>query len=96
MSEMKSSLKKIIIGDEGVKEKRPTIKSVQPGDLVVFKYHNWKGDTSVRKAIVKEYGFGETEFHKDPQWFMKAMDVDKLELRDFAIRDITDLKVVHI
>ncbi len=32
--------------------------------------------------------YGKTEFHPEEQYFLKAMDVDKKEERDFAVKDI--------
>lgn len=36
----------------------------------------------------KKIWFGSTEWHKEPQWLMTAMDVEKNEIRDFAMKDI--------
>lgn len=32
--------------------------------------------------------FGSTKWHKEAQWLLKAMDIDKGEERDFALKDI--------
>lgn len=32
--------------------------------------------------------YGETDFHKRKQWFLKAIDVDKNAERDFALKDV--------
>uniref|UniRef100_A0AAU8GFA3 Uncharacterized protein n=3 Tax=unclassified Seunavirus TaxID=2494210 RepID=A0AAU8GFA3_9CAUD len=34
--------------------------------------------------------FGSTEYHKEPQWMIKAYDVDKDDIRDFAVNDIVE------
>ena len=34
--------------------------------------------------------FSSTEWHKEEQWLLKALDLDKNEDRDFAIKDISN------
>jgi len=53
-----------------------------------FEYKNWQGQTAVRTVMPIEVWYGKTEFHPDKQWFLRAMDVDKAEERNFAVRDI--------
>lgn len=53
-------------------------------------YTNWKNETSERHIIPIEIWFGSTEWHKEVQWLLKAMDVDKNEERDFALKDIKE------
>jgi hypothetical protein len=71
-------------------------EDVKPGDVIHFEYKNWKGVTSERKALVKGFFFGKTKFHTEYQCFITALDLDKLEMRDFAVRDITALIVIEI
>jgi predicted DNA-binding transcriptional regulator YafY len=53
-----------------------------------FEYINWEGKREMRKVKPIEIWFGETEFHKEKQWFLKAFDLDKKAERDFAMKDI--------
>lgn len=53
-----------------------------------FKYKNWEGKTAIRRVKPIEIWYGKTEWHKEEQWLLKAMDLDKGEERDFAVRDI--------
>lgn len=55
-----------------------------------FKYKNWKDEISIRTLIPIEVWYGESDFHKGTQWFLKAYDLDKLDKRDFAIKDIIE------
>jgi hypothetical protein len=71
-------------------------EEVEEDTLIIFMYENWKGELSRRKAVVKGFFFGKTEYHPDYQCFMKAFDLDKMGLRDFAVRDISALEVVKI
>jgi predicted DNA-binding transcriptional regulator YafY len=54
-------------------------------------YKNWKNVTSERNIIPVKIWFGETEFHKEEQWFMEAFDLDKNEIRNFALKDILSI-----
>lgn len=51
-------------------------------------YTNWKGETRERTIIPIKFFFGETQFHKGEQWFVRALDKDKQQVRDFAIADM--------
>lgn len=55
---------------------------------IVFEYKNWKGTVGIRKAIPIKIWYGESDYHEGNQWFMRALDVEKQENRDFAIIDI--------
>lgn len=51
-------------------------------------YTNWRGETSVRLLLSVKIWFGSTQWHKDEQWMLNALDVEKNEERDFALKDI--------
>jgi len=59
-----------------------------PAKQIKFAYKNWRGETSTRIAIPTGLWFGSTEWHPDEQWFIKAIDVEKGEIRDFALIDM--------
>ncbi|MFW3388075.1 UNVERIFIED_CONTAM: hypothetical protein RF648_18975 [Kocuria sp. CPCC 205274] len=54
-------------------------------------YTNWKGETRERCIIPINMWYGETEFHKEPQWLLTALDTEKNQVRDFALKDMTPL-----
>lgn len=56
--------------------------------VVEFTYKNWKGETSERKLIPMNLYRGTTEFHKEEQLLLIAFDIDKKDIRTFAIKDI--------
>ena len=60
---------------------------------VNIKYKNWKGITAIRHIEPIEIWYGETEFHKGYQYFLSALDLDKKEIRDFAMIDILEWDV---
>lgn len=57
---------------------------------IKFKYKNWQGETAVRTVMPIKIWFGNTEFHKEDGWFLKATDLDKNAERDFAVKDIIE------
>jgi hypothetical protein len=36
--------------------------------------------------------FGSTEWHPEPQWFLGAFDLDNGKWRDFAMKDMSDVR----
>ena len=53
-----------------------------------FKYLNWEKKTAIRTVKPIKIWYGKTQFHTHKQWFLKALDLDKKEERDFAMKDI--------
>lgn len=51
-------------------------------------YTNWRGETSERSIVPIKIWFGSTKWHNGKQWFIRALDVEKNEERDFALKDI--------
>lgn len=59
--------------------------------VMKFYYRNWRGETGYRAVTgTPVIWYGESSYHKGPQWFMKAYDVDKDDIRDFALKDIIE------
>ena len=56
-------------------------------------YTNWKGITRWRKIIPLNIEFKATNWHKDKQWILNAIDIEKNEERGFAIMDIKEWKI---
>ena len=50
-------------------------------------YTNWRGVTAVRRIVPRAVWYGTTPHHPEPQWFVRALDVDRDAERDFALRD---------
>lgn len=59
---------------------------------VEIDYTNWRGERSVRKIIPEKMIFSSNEFHKDPQWLLVALDIEKNAQRTFAMQDIHSWK----
>lgn len=63
-------------------------KPVSPGKVVID-YTNWKGARSKRTIIPISIRYGTSPFHNErDQWLLHAIDVDKLEEREFAMGNI--------
>lgn len=54
---------------------------------VTLTYTNWRGETAARTLIPLYVWFGSTEWHPEPQWLLRATDIDKGAERDFALKD---------
>ena len=55
---------------------------------VVIDYTNYRGERAKRKIRPISIKFGSNQWHAEPQWLMDALDLDKNEVRTFAMRDI--------
>lgn len=55
---------------------------------VVLLYRNWEGKVRGRLVRPKRMFFGSNEWHKEPQWLLEALDLEKNETRFFAMSGI--------
>jgi predicted DNA-binding transcriptional regulator YafY len=57
---------------------------------VVIDYTNHRGERGMRHIMPSEDGFvfKATDWHHEPQWILTALDLEKYEFRDFALKDI--------
>jgi predicted DNA-binding transcriptional regulator YafY len=61
--------------------------------IVEIVYTNWQKKTSVRNILPRKIFFGATKYHLSPQWILEAFDIDKQEVRFFAMKDIIKWKL---
>ena len=61
---------------------------------IIILYTNWKGETKYRNIIPISIEFKSTEWHKEQQWILNAIDIDKNAKRSFAIKDIKEWKTI--
>lgn len=54
-----------------------------------FRYTNYRGEHSIRRAWPIRLEWGSNEWHPEPQWLLLANDIDKGEPRYFALRDMS-------
>lgn len=52
-----------------------------------MEYRNWRGETSERTIIPERLWYGVTQWHPVPCWLLSALDVEKGEMRDFALAE---------
>jgi hypothetical protein len=56
-----------------------------------FVYRNHRGEIAERRVIPDAVRFGTTEWHPTPQWLLRAYDLDKQALREFAMSEISSV-----
>jgi len=61
----------------------------------VLHYTNWRGEVSTRSIIPHSVWYGTTQWHPDPQWFLRGFDTDKQAVRDFALADFGEVAGGH-
>jgi hypothetical protein len=61
-----------------------------PARLVYIDYTNYRGERGIRliRPIPGGVHFGFNAYHPEPQWLLRAIDVEKNVERTFAMRDI--------
>jgi hypothetical protein len=68
-------------------ERVAALDAMPHGEPITFTYTNWRGETAERTALPAFIFWGATDWHPEPQWLMRALDVEKGQPRDFALRD---------
>jgi hypothetical protein len=53
--------------------------------IAIVEYHNHRGETRPRRIVPEYLWHGQTEWHKEPQWLLRAFDMEKLKRLDFAM-----------
>lgn len=91
--EVSSQAESAELGSRQVSHPITLIGSPGASHEVTFTYTNWKGKTSVQRALFTSLQVGSTEFHPEPQLLVYGYDLDKKALRTYAIKDITNLRV---
>lgn len=54
---------------------------------IIVEYENWRGVVAEREISPQEIWHGATEWHSEPGLMLRALDVEKNEVRDFRISD---------
>jgi predicted DNA-binding transcriptional regulator YafY len=57
-------------------------------------YWNYRSERSIRKIRPQSIRFGSSLWHRDEQWLLIGWDLDKNEIREFAMKDMTDVSSV--
>jgi predicted DNA-binding transcriptional regulator YafY len=56
--------------------------------IVVIDYTNYRGERRERRVHPSSITFSCTEFHPENQWLLTALDLEKNEMRVFAMKDV--------
>lgn len=62
---------------------------------VIIQYTNHRGEHGQRNIRPINLLFGSSQWHREPQWLLDAMDLDKGAPRTFAMKDIHGWQVEH-
>jgi predicted DNA-binding transcriptional regulator YafY len=60
---------------------------IDPLKVVTVHYTNYRGESGLREIVPLNIWYGQTVYHPEPQWLLKALDVKRKEERDFAMKD---------
>jgi predicted DNA-binding transcriptional regulator YafY len=66
----------------------PILRIIKMSDSVLIDYTNYRGERSSRTIIPQKIVFESNEYHPEKQWILYALDVQKNEVRGFAMKDI--------
>jgi predicted DNA-binding transcriptional regulator YafY len=58
---------------------------------ISFDYTNWRGEKSRRRVHPIRIYFANTPWHPNTQWLMEGYDLDKKEMRDYALADMSNI-----
>jgi predicted DNA-binding transcriptional regulator YafY len=61
--------------------------SEEAGQVSIL-YTNYRGETAVRRIVPQRLWFGATSWHPEDGWLLDAIDVEKGEVRSFAMKDV--------
>ena len=68
------------------------IATLHNQEEITIGYTNYRGEYSVRRILPIRLWVGETKYHPDRQLILTALDLDKNEERDFAVKDFSILQ----
>ena|SRR5438067_7388780 len=71
--------------DSGVPAALPA--SDESGQVSIL-YTNYRGETAIRRIVPQRLWFGATTWHPEEGWLLDAVDVEKGEIRSFAMKDV--------
>jgi predicted DNA-binding transcriptional regulator YafY len=69
---------------------------MNPRKEVVIDYTNWRGERSKRRIRPHQIVFENNEWHPETQWLLEAADLEKGEMRTFALANIHSWQPVGV
>lgn len=55
---------------------------------VVIDYTNWRKQRRSRKIVPISVRFGSSDYHREPQWLLQALDLETGKEKEFSMKDI--------
>lgn len=68
------------------------IALAEQGSPIEVIYTNYRNETATRLIRPLELWFGQTEYHPEPQYMLKALDCEREVVRDFALKDMRPVR----
>lgn len=59
---------------------------------IIFEYTNYQGIKSTRRVLPERMEWKATPWHPTPQWLLTGYDLDKGEVRSFAMQDMNNVR----
>ena len=59
---------------------------------LTFTYANWRGEVGTRRVRPLTVRWGTSDWYKTPQWLLLCWDLDKDDMREFALANMCDIK----
>lgn len=56
--------------------------------IVWIDYTNWRNVRHRRRVMPRRIEFTSTQWHIEPQWILVALDIEKADERNFAMKNI--------
>ena len=72
-----------------IKQER-NLKNEKPKKTIKLRYLNYKGEIAWRHVLPIRIRFGNSKWHGESLWLLKAFDLDRNAEREFALKDIQD------
>jgi hypothetical protein len=71
---------------------------IEYGVCLAFDYTNHRGETATRHVECGRTGatWRSTEWHPEPQWILSMFCLDRREWRDFAMKDMSNVRVIEV
>lgn len=63
---------------------------------VEIDYTNWRGERAMRRIVPLDISWDGNEWHPKTQWLLSALDVDKQQIRTFAMSGIHSWKTAVV
>ena len=55
---------------------------------VIIDYTNWQSERRERKVLPEIIWWGQTDWHLEPQWLLRALDCETNRVKDFALLQV--------